>query len=88
MAFDLDSLDVDAAAAGGAAGLSSADSDEADDLLQDDEPLDEAGTKLDLARAYLDMGDADGARSLLDEVVQEGDDQQRRMAEELLRQAS
>lgn len=29
-------------------------------------------TKLDLARAYLDMGDDDGARQILDEVVAEG----------------
>lgn len=80
---DLDSLGFADAAPGSTAGA-----DDSGDALQDDEPLDEAGTKLDLARAYLDMGDADGARGLLDEVVQEGDDQQRRMAEELLRQAS
>ncbi len=49
--------------------------------------LDETGTKLDLARAYIDMGDADGARSLLDEVLDEGDDGQRREAQVLLEQA-
>jgi len=42
------------------------------------------GTKLDLARAYMDMGDAEGARSLLDEVTEEGNEAQRREAEELL----
>ncbi len=84
---DLDSLGFADAARGSTADTGAGD-DDSGDALQDDEPLDEAGTKLDLARAYLDMGDADGARSLLDEVVQEGDDQQRRMAEELLRQAS
>jgi pilus assembly protein FimV len=47
--------------------------------------LDEVSTKLDLARAYLDMGDNDGARSLLGEVVEEGDSGQRRQAEELLK---
>ena len=33
-------------------------------------------TKLDLAKAYLDMGDTEGAKNLLDEVVSEGSDSQ------------
>ncbi len=45
---------------------------------------DEAATKLDLARAYIDMGDADGARDILDEVVTEGDDGQKSEAREML----
>ncbi|MDT8384104.1 MAG: FimV/HubP family polar landmark protein [Gammaproteobacteria bacterium] len=48
--------------------------------------VDEVGTKLDLAKAYVDMGDADGARSILDEVLEEGDDEQKKQAEELLSQ--
>ncbi len=32
--------------------------------------MSEVGTKLDLARAYMDMGDPEGARSILEEVVQ------------------
>jgi pilus assembly protein FimV len=47
---------------------------------------DEVGIKLDLARAYLDMGDADGARSTLEEVMEEGDQGQRKEAEDLLKQ--
>ncbi|MFN3785767.1 MAG: FimV/HubP family polar landmark protein, partial [Thiothrix sp.] len=43
-------------------------------------------TKLDLARAYLDMGDIEGARSTLEEVMVEGNDEQRREAEVLLHQ--
>lgn len=43
-------------------------------------------TKLDLARAYLDMGDIEGARSTLEEVMVEGNDEQRREAEILLHQ--
>ncbi|WGZ93491.1 MAG: FimV/HubP family polar landmark protein [Candidatus Thiothrix putei] len=43
-------------------------------------------TKLDLARAYLDMGDIEGARSTLEEVMVEGNDDQRREAEMLLHQ--
>jgi pilus assembly protein FimV len=45
---------------------------------------DEVATKLDLARAYIDMGDTDGAREILDEVVAEGNDEQKGQASELL----
>ncbi|WP_460042655.1 FimV/HubP family polar landmark protein [Pseudomonas sp. S2_H01] len=64
---------------------------EDDALLADDEPefdflsgTDEAATKLDLARAYIEMGDADGARDILDEVVAEGDDGQKTEARDML----
>lgn len=45
---------------------------------------DEVATKLDLARAYTDMGDSQGARDILDEVVKDGDDSQRQEAEDML----
>jgi len=45
---------------------------------------DEVATKLDLARAYVEMGDADGARAILEEVVAEGSNTQRGDAETLL----
>jgi pilus assembly protein FimV len=45
---------------------------------------DEVATKLDLARAYIDMGDHQGARDILDEVVKDGDGTQRQEAEDLL----
>ena len=41
-------------------------------------------TKLDLARAYLDMGDEDGARQILEEVVAEGSDELKAEAGALL----
>jgi pilus assembly protein FimV len=44
----------------------------------------EVGTKLDLARAYVDMGDPTGARSILEEVLNEGDEGQRQQAQQLL----
>ncbi len=50
--------------------------------------VDEIGTKLDLAKAYVDMGDGDGAKSILDEVLEEGDDEQKKQAEDLLAQIS
>jgi pilus assembly protein FimV len=65
----------------------------ADDALvsADDEPefdflsgTDEVATKLDLAQAYIDMGDSDGARDILNEVVSEGDDGQKSEAKDML----
>jgi pilus assembly protein FimV len=46
--------------------------------------MSEVGTKLDLARAYMDMGDPDGARSILEEVLGEGNSGQRAEAQRLL----
>ena len=53
---------------------------------QDMEPvtMSEVGTKLDLARAYMDMGDPDGARSILTEVLQEGSASQKQEAQRLI----
>ena len=45
---------------------------------------DEVATKLDLARAYIDMGDGDGAREILEEVLREGTEEQRKEAQDLL----
>ena len=45
---------------------------------------DETATKLDLARAYIDMGDAEGARDILDEVLKEGSADQQQEARELM----
>lgn len=50
--------------------------------------LDAVGTKLDLARAYVDMGDGEAARGILDEVLKEGNDEQRQQAQQLLDQIS
>jgi pilus assembly protein FimV len=58
-----------------------AEDEEDFDFLSDS---DEAATKLDLARAYIEMGDSDGAREILDEVMSEGTEVQRKEAQELL----
>lgn len=58
-----------------------------DDLsgdLHDARTMTEVGTKLDLARAYVDMGDPGGARSILEEVLDEGDAGQKQQAQQLL----
>lgn len=49
-----------------------------------DDPVD---TKLDLARAYLDMGDPVGARAMLEEVLAEGTQTQKDEAKKLLAEA-
>jgi len=57
-----------------------------DDAQPELEPvtMSEVGTKLDLARAYMDMGDPEGARSILEEVVQEGSASQKQEAQRLI----
>ncbi|WP_082849827.1 FimV family protein [Halioglobus sp. HI00S01] len=68
-------------------------SDFDDDVIGDDEDDEDLviaaeantmSTKLDLARAYMDMGDEDGARQILEEVVAEGSDEQKTEASGLL----
>ncbi len=44
----------------------------------------EVATKLDLAKAYEEMGDKDGARELLNEVLKDGDSVQKGQAQQLL----
>ena len=44
----------------------------------------EVATKLDLAKAYQEMGDKDGARELLNEVLKEGDAAQQQQAQTVL----
>lgn len=66
-----------------------ADLDEDVATVEDDEfdfqdEGDSANTKLDLARAYIDMGDADGARDILKEVLEEGNADQQQLAESML----
>lgn len=57
--------------------------DEAGDGL---DAIDDVSTKLDLARAYIEIEDHEGARSILDEVLHDGDEQQKAEARELLKQ--
>lgn len=72
--FDIDSLDLD---------NDEPEAETGDGELTD---MDEVSTKLDLARAYIDMGDPDGARSILDEVIEEGSDDQKDEARGIMEQ--
>ncbi len=51
-----------------------------------DEHWQEVATKLDLAKAYQEMGDQSGAREILEEVLREGDTGQREAAQVMLEQ--
>ena len=64
---------------------SMADIDDIGDLMLPDD-VDEVSTKLDLARAFIDMGDNEGARGSLEEVIAEGNEDQKAEAKSLLDQ--
>lgn len=84
-ATESDSLNIEPEALD--ASEDSADNADEPDLefdIGDLDDIDEAETKLDLAAAYIDMGDPDGARSILNEVLVEGSTEQKDRAQELL----
>ncbi len=53
------------------------------ETASDEDLQDEVGTKLDLARAYVEMGDSEGAVDILDEVLSEGNEEQRQEAQRI-----
>jgi len=57
-----------------------------DDSTEDPDNADsmDVGTRLDLARAYIEMGDNSAAKNMLNEVVQHGDSGQRASAQAML----
>jgi pilus assembly protein FimV len=77
-ALDLASISLDLGAPGGGNGSGGAP----------DSRWQEVATKLDLAKAYEEMGDKDGARELLKEVVKEGDTAQQQQAQTMLQALS
>ncbi len=72
--FDIGSINLDLAAAPetAAAPATPVSALEADAAPAGDSRWEEVNTKLDLAKAYQEMGDLEGARELLQEVVGEG----------------
>lgn len=78
------SLDLGEATASPAADFGGSALDEVTTLAGDSTVWEEASTKLDLARAYLEMGDKEGAREILQEVVSEGGAGQQEDAKKLL----
>jgi len=92
-AFDLDALNTDSLDISDT-DVPATDINFDDDLLMGDDMLDElstslddvddVATKLDLAKAYMEMGDNEGARGILEEVVEEGNDGQKHEAQKLI----
>jgi pilus assembly protein FimV len=72
--LDLASISLDLGTPGGGNGSGSGP----------DAQWQEVATKLDLAKAYEEMGDKDGARELLKEVAKEGDAAQQQQAQTML----
>ncbi len=62
----------------------SAENEAEEDEFDFGDEADVATTKLDLARAYIDMGDEDGARDILNEVLEEGTSEQQQQAQAML----
>jgi pilus assembly protein FimV len=69
-AGNLDELDFDQFDSALAGGSSSMDIHRSEAQVMDEDEA--SATRIELAKAYLDIGDLDGARSMLEEVVSEG----------------
>ena len=81
-------LDADLQNFGGGLGVDEATLDLAAPSSAAGAGTDYLETKLDLAAAYLDMGDQVGARGLLEDVASEGDANQKKRAADLLKKLS
>lgn len=82
--FDLEDLEFEPTSRSDSKPRTGGAAEESDDAFEFLNEEDAATTKLDLARAYIDMGDEDGAREILTEVLQEGSSEQQQTANELL----
>ncbi len=90
--FNLDAVDASDAAIQspqgedltGTADAMLPDTDSLEDLSAELDEIDDVTTKLDLARAYIEMGDKEGAKGILEEVVEEGSDAQKQEAQTLI----
>ncbi len=56
--------------------------------LSDFDQIDEAETKIDLATAYIEMGDPEGAKAILEEILVEGNEEQQSRAKTILNDLS
>lgn len=57
---------------------------DSDEGLELSAGTDESNTQLELAQAYIEMGDESGAKDILAEVLNNGNDEQKQQANELL----
>jgi pilus assembly protein FimV len=83
----------------GSSGLTLEDDDDDDDSdhtvfvprtadAKEQSAEDEVATKLDLAKAYVELGDKDSAKSILQEILAEGNAAQKKQAQDLMKQVS
>jgi len=93
--FDLNSLDLDAPIFKDSKNdnddIESFDFDfdttpekDADSGVSDLTDMDEMETKIDLAKAYIDMGDYDAAKTIAQEALDKGNDEQKKAAKDIL----
>ena len=59
---------------------------DSDDKVSDLTDMDELETKLDLAKAYVDMGDSEAAKSIAEEVIEKGNEEQKKAAQDIIDQ--
>jgi len=64
---------------------SAAQQEDGSDLNANSEQWQEVETKLDLAKAYQEMDDKEGAKEMLEEVIRDGDTKQKRAAKKLMK---
>ncbi len=83
--FNLENEDHDDINSGTASGANDTVVTTADESAAESD-TDEIDTKLNLAKAYIELGDNDGARSILDEVERDGSDDQKAEAQRLIEQ--
>ena len=57
-----------------------------DEGVSDLTDMDELETKIDLAKAYIDMGDSDAAKSIAEEVLEKGNEEQKKAAQDIIDQ--
>ena len=62
------------------------DSDSDSPSVADITDMDELETKIDLAKAYIDMGDSDAAKTIAEEVLEKGSDTQKEEAQAIMEQ--
>ena len=59
--------------------------DKESESSENSEQWQEVETKLDLAKAYQEMDDKEGAKEMLEEVIRDGDSKQKRAAKKLMK---
>lgn len=90
--FDIDTLSESEEPAGEIPSVGDTFGSDDDLLLNDDlgsmDEIDDVSTKIDLARAYVEMGDKEGAKGILEEVLEEGSEAQKQEAQTLIAEIS